>query len=154
MTDKKVYELSNPSDAVHVEAEDTTVACVAVLLLGQGRYGLRDEHGETVLPLLFLGGLHQWLAARKITDLDTFLKANASAMADVLDTATLGSAKDFKFFKSAMAAIDDPVKRAAFREEWDDKKRSSTNNICAAAHRLAQRFRERAASPSTTSEGE
>lgn len=147
----KLYEIINPSDPVRVESEDQTVACVAVALLGEGRYGLRNEDGDSVLPPLFLGGTEQWLASVGIASLDEYVETNASAIATVLESATLGSAKDFAFFKSAMAAIDDPAKRKAFREEWDDKKRSSENNICAWAHELAQRFRKRATERSAPS---
>lgn len=145
MTDKKLYEIINPSDEVHIEAADQMVACVAILFLGEGKYGLQNEHGESILPLFFFGGHEGWLAQRGVPDLPEYLVTNVDAIADVLDTATLGSARDYAFYKSAVEAIDDPVKREAFREQWDDKKRSSSNNICAAARSLARALRARAA---------
>jgi hypothetical protein len=54
-----------------------------------------------------------------------------------LRTFCTGSWKDRKLFDSAVAAIDDPEKRAAFIADWDDKKRSSLTEITNRAHRIA-----------------
>ena len=46
------YEIVNPSDACTIEAPDDNTAAIAVILLGEGKYGCEKENGESINTLL------------------------------------------------------------------------------------------------------
>lgn len=54
-----VYEIVNPSDPYTMQGEFRPCA-MATILLGKGAYVLQDEQGETVVPIMFLGGSEEW----------------------------------------------------------------------------------------------
>ena len=85
------YELVNPSDRYYLTAPTKEIACVAAIILGEGRYGLKDEiTGETVLPVLLLASAKQideWSVAAFGAPLDTVLKrGNLPAVADAMQS--------------------------------------------------------------------
>ena len=43
------FEIINPSDKCYIFADDQRLAIIACSILGRGMYGLKNEHGETVL---------------------------------------------------------------------------------------------------------
>lgn len=52
----RIAEIINMSDPYTIRVgEDPMPACVAVLLLGEGRYSIRHEN-ESILPLFLFGG--------------------------------------------------------------------------------------------------
>jgi len=58
-----LYEIVNPSDAVTFHAENDAVARAAVLVLGNGAYGLHDvTSGDRDVPCLLL------LASKDVTE--------------------------------------------------------------------------------------
>lgn len=135
----KLYEVINPSDAVTFEAESDDVAAIAVLFLGRGKYGCTDEQGSDVLPLLLFGSdgwIEKFCADRKLADLSDFLSANAEALAKALESTSVCSLANRKALVAAVGP--DPVAL----ERWNEAKRSSLNNICAAARKLAAAFRK------------
>lgn len=79
------YEIINPSDECYIVAYDENIACVSVLLLGMGCYGLKDTDGNTVLPIFILGGADEWIDEH-IGNLEEFMLKNKSAIADCLRT--------------------------------------------------------------------
>jgi hypothetical protein len=147
-----IFDISNPSDPYLMEAPDLEVAAVAVALLGEGKYGLDEVSMETgrevengvKVPIFLLGGIQEWFQASFNRSLEEVLKhvtgARTAELVACFRGITLGSAKDRIFYLSALSKIDDPEKKAAFAAEWDDKKRSSMNNIGARAQRLAEHF--------------
>lgn len=140
---KQLYEIVNPSDQVCIEASDEIVACVAVLLLGEGAYGLtRCKDDKRVLPITLLGGGDQWLADHGVVPqealknppkygeaLHTWIDAHAGAMIRVYESAFYGDPDEHRAFEAAMAAIEDPIVRAASRRRFNDERRSSIANI-------------------------
>lgn len=139
-----VWEIINPSDAYTIEAPTFPIAAAATLMLGEGRLGLSPENeDDPSLPLFLFGGHEKFVADYFDGDLTAFLMANEAGIADALDSVLLGGFGRRADYAAAMAAIDDPAKREAFREKWQDK-RSSLNDIGHAAWRLAERLRERA----------
>lgn len=138
---KALYEIVNPSDKVLVAAESDQVAAIAILVLGMGRFALvRCDNGERVLPLFLLGGAEEWLAAQHI-DLGTFVKEHAVDLAAVFDSAFYGDASEAEALEAALAALA-PLEREASRRAYNDRKRSSMNNIGAACISWAERCRE------------
>jgi hypothetical protein len=138
------YEIINPSDKVLVTAADDMIAAVAVLVLGRGRYGLRRDNGDLVLPVFLLGGADEWIAEKGIADLEAYLKEHAAELAAVFESVFYGGVRDLKALEAALEGAS-PEAAARGRAKYNDTKRSSLNNIGAACAEYAARLRELAA---------
>jgi hypothetical protein len=123
-----ILEIQNPSDEVTIETDDIVVAGVAMLLVGRGQYGLENEEGETVFPIMLFGGVDKWLEDNGIKDLHEYLQTNKDKLVKVLKSCVYGRIGSRQLFESAISkmTLTDALK---YREEWNDKKRSSMNNI-------------------------
>lgn len=135
-----IYEIVNPSDAVTIEADDVKVAGLATWLLSNG-YGLDDEEGQNVWPIAIFGIGQGLLETQGIPDVDKFIKDNALRMAEVLDSVMYGYPSDRALVKSAMEKMT-PENAATYLSEWNEKHRSSMNNIGKACRTIAKRLRE------------
>jgi len=84
------YEVVNPSDCCYVYSDDPRIAAVAVAVASRGKYGLRSESGESVLPILIFSDLGEWLAGIGIDPdgLSDFIDENATTIAEVLCSVT------------------------------------------------------------------
>jgi len=136
-----LYEITNPSDAYTLEADDFLTAAAAVLVLGSGRYGLNPEDSkEKGVPVLIFGG-DKWIDAvfGSMDGFGKFLGKNLQAIGECLDSVLIGDFNDRKAYQDAIEKMNDPKKRQAFAENWHDEKRSSANNIGAKAKQIAAR---------------
>ena len=141
-----VYEIINPSDKCTLEAPGDAVAAVAVLLLGQGAFGVERCDGDTMRPILpffrFASNaevaLEAWARDELGTPLDDNISAHKSLLAAALESVLYGSAEDRRVYHRALDLIDDPTKRQQWRDEWEDSRRSSMNKICGAAWSMAR----------------
>lgn len=140
---KIIVELINPSDAITFVMDDPTVAGIGVLLLGNGWYGLLDAEGNHPVPPM-LGGVEAWFKERGIESLNKWIKANGVAVAEFLETCAYGNIVERDAYDRAIALMT-PENAAIHREWWNDRNRSSMNNIGAAALKLAANLRQRAA---------
>jgi len=144
-----IYEIANPSDACTIEAEDSVLAAVSILLLSNGAYGLYDEDGRTVLPIFAYSGperLIEWLKDHGIEDgrTDEFFAKNGQEMAKILESVAYGDFGDRKSITTLtdkMSAGD----RLEALSKWNESKRSSLNDISAACIDLAKKIREETA---------
>jgi len=136
-----ILEIQNPSDAVTIETDDIVAAGVAIMIVGDGWYGLEDEEGKQVVPITALVGDGAWLKEKGITDIGGYIKANRLKMAEILESVLYGSAGDRGLFN---AAIERMSKKDAqlYRNEWNGKKRSSMTNIGAMCLHYAEAFRK------------
>lgn len=147
-----IYEIINPSDACTIEAPDDKTAIAAVTLLSSGAYGLRAEDGRDVCGLSLFGGIAEQIVEAFLPDrqvenvvestiaaMMVWIKENKKAVADVFDSFVYGNAGERAFLAEAMAQAKDPAKVKAAHE---DRRRSSLNNIGAAAAAYAARLRE------------
>jgi len=130
-----IYEIVNPSDHYTIACEDERIACAATLLLGDGKYGLSVD-GASVMPVFLFGGGLEWWAEKFTEPLETVL-GRRGEIAICLRSVVIG---DRTSFEAAIAAIDDAGKRAGFVETWNDRHRSSTNDIGAHALHLAEQL--------------
>lgn len=141
----EVYEISNPSDMCTIVGEKL-VAAVAVLMLGEGTYGLKDANEETVMPLFILGASPDpWLREHGIDgadDLPRYIAEHEIELADALDSVLYG---DRALFEEGIALIEGDEKRKLWRQKWNDARRSSMNNIAGRAEQFAKILRQRAA---------
>ena len=112
------YELVNPSDHYEFTASSHEVACVAAVMLGEGRYGLKALDGDSApgMPIFLFGGGQEWFLRTFNREVQVVLKeVDRTALADALESV------------------------AAFRTEDE---RTSLNNIGGYAAHLAKHFRE------------
>jgi hypothetical protein len=143
-----IYEIINPSDAVTIEADDTVLASIAIIVLGNGQYGLYDEDGRTVLGIFALSTpekLIEWLRDNGVEDtkMDEFYAKNGEEIATILESVVYGDISDRK----AIAALTESMTRSdrlKAMAKYNDSKRSSMNDIGSAACELAKGFRKKA----------
>lgn len=140
-----IYNIINPSDRVSFEANDLRIAQVACLLLGEGQYGLRNEEGEEVLPILVFGGASEWLFENGFIEdpndhqgLNAFVEANKEALAAVLETTIVADTPAAREKAKEFALQGDYLQGL---QQWNDAKRSSMNDIAGRAFALARHFR-------------
>lgn len=144
-----IYEIINPSDAVTIEAEDSLLASVAVIILGEGAYGLYDEDDRAVLPIFRFSDpekLMRWLSDNGISPdkIDEFYAKNGEEMATILESVVYGKVADRKAIL-AMTKNMTKTDKAKALADYNDEKRSSMNDIGTAALALAKVFRQKAA---------
>ncbi len=148
-----LFEISNPSDAYTIEADSFEVAAMAVLLLGQGNYGVHQldgpEDDRKEMPIMIIATekqIEEWCQDNFGASLaDCILRCKAK-IPDVLDTVLIGSEADRATYHKALSLIDDSAKKEQWKAEWHDKRRSSMNNIGARAWAIAAKLRKQEAS--------
>lgn len=141
-----IYEIINPSDPYTLEAEDDTLAAVACLVLSNGFYFLRREDGVDVdMPSAFTQDIQEDIRQRLGINLDDYLQENLSRVAACLRSVTLGTTKDRQSYQLGLSLITDDDGRRKWRDDWDDKRRSSMNNIWARALKMAEAIEAKAA---------
>lgn len=142
-----IYEIVNPSDCYTMKADDLAVAQAAVIVLGQGQYGLKDEQGESCAPMLLFATPKQTeeILAELFGEgsLGGFIERNKAAIADALDSVMSVDRRERRLYEEALVAIESEEKRQEFRDKTHDRHRSSMNDIGGAAWEYAKRLRER-----------
>jgi hypothetical protein len=143
-----IYEVVNPSDQCTIEAENELLACCAIVVLGEGAYGLYDEKGTAILPIFLLQDpqrLVDWLNERGVSPdkMGEFYAKNGDEMAAILESIAYGSIQDRKAILSVCEG-GDKKETAAALAKWNDEKRSSLNDISKAGRQLAKAFRKKA----------
>lgn len=143
-----IYEIINPSDAMTIEADDSLLASVSIIILSQGDYGLIDEDDRTVLPIFRFSDperLIKWLHENNVDSnkIEEFYAKNGEEMATILESVVYGKIDDRKGIISLtekMSASD----RIEALAKWNESKRSSMNDISERAHQLAKVLRRKA----------
>ena len=136
-----IYNLINPSDPITFDAPDLKTAALVTMVLGSGRYAAEPEDNSTEgVPLMMFGGGLEWWSAHFDEPLDGSFDRNAAPLAAALRSVCCGSKTDRHLFDSALRAIPDQSARDAFVAEWNDRKRSSMNDIMGFAHRVAAKL--------------
>jgi hypothetical protein len=81
------YEIINPSDKCYISSENEKVAKFCCLLLGDGRYGLKNaETGETVFSIYLFGISEDEVNNQFGEPLEQFLEHNKKQIADCFNT--------------------------------------------------------------------
>ena len=137
------YEWINPSDPYTFIAADYETAVLTVFCLGPA-YGAKPKDGGEDVPIFIFGGAVDWYTKKFGHSPDDGLDAKGEAVVDALASMMFGGFEDRRRYELALAAIDDPEKKAQFIDDWQDG-RSSLNDISGEAHKLAARLKERRA---------
>lgn len=141
-----LYEIVNPSDAYTMRSDNPAAAAAACLLLGGGSYGLTaidppDAEGVPVMLFWDEARLNAWWADRFGGDIGAFISERRADIAEALESVVIGSATDRKACERALTMIEGEDAQREWREKWHDDKRSSMNDIGAAAIANARALR-------------
>lgn len=128
-----ICEIINPSDPYTLETDEFLPAAAAIYWLGQGKLGLRSEDDKHCTPVLF--GWSDWVAER-MPDVPAYVRENMAEMASALESVLIGTISERREYIAATALMPSD-KVADYKEQRHDRKRSSMNDIWAAASRLA-----------------
>ena len=143
-----IYELINPSDAITFKTEDEKTAVATAILLGDGQYGLRREDGKNDYPfLLFVKGKEQIDEQLKpyfngVDDLFEYTKVHAKEMVMAFDSVVTANESWRIEYEKTLELITDEAGRQKYKDEFNDRHRSSLNNIYACAQSMKKRFEE------------
>lgn len=143
-----IYEIVNPSDPVTIEASDSVLAAVAVILLSNGDYGLYDEDERAVIPIFRLSEperLIKWLHDNGVDSnkIDEFYAKNGEELATILESVVYGKRED----RAAILALTEKMSakdRLEALAKWNESKRTSMNDIDEQARQLGKALRKRA----------
>ena len=134
-------KIVNPSDLCHIDGSDILAACAAVVLLGRGRYALRDGDDNSVVPMFMFGGLDEWWAEHsQDRSFNEYMAEEPASVAKALRSVAYGSAKECEEQMSALNSITCPNERQQFIDENADKRRTSLNEIVRRAREIAERI--------------
>ena len=128
-----IFEIINPSDTYTLKTERFDLACCVALMLGSGNFGLREIGGDRHMPIFLFGGEDAWLNEQFGLSLDEFFsKCICAELCQVFASVLIGSPSDRATFESAVSLMNEDA-AAVFRADYQDRKRSSMNNIGALA---------------------
>ena len=128
MSDEQVYEIANPSDYVTIKTDNEMAACMAGMLLGEGKYGVRRVADDMmVCPMFLFGGSDEWAEKTYQLTVQEILDRTREALPAILRTAVCGNRDDYE-------------RTTESRQEWNERKRGSMNNICGYADIMADRI--------------
>lgn len=81
-----IRKISNPSDKITINCDDMDAARLAVILLGQGWYGIAGENG---MPILALGSPDKWAQSTYGKSLTEFINSvSEERLAAALESVT------------------------------------------------------------------
>jgi hypothetical protein len=136
----KLYELANPSDPYTFYAPSIEVAGIAAAMISTG-FGATPVDGEgESSPVLF--GWDEWMKEKGI-DSD-WIEAHTAEIADALDSFLIGNAAKRADVESMLEMLPDD-KKQEWRDQRQDRHRSSLNQIGETAYELAKHLRSKAA---------
>lgn len=143
-----MWEVINPSDAVSFTTDDVRIAIGVTALVGEGHYGLQDEKGrEYPAMLLFMDmeqiGKHLCPHFNSLKEMLDYLGAHPDKTIAALESFALASIPQRIDFEKALEAITDEEKRRKYVAEFNDRHRTSVNDICAHARALVKVYQKK-----------
>lgn len=122
-----LYEIINPHDKATFEAKDDETAVLAMLVLGEGKYGCEDEASGRVCSIAFFG-FPDNVAGVTEENLSERLNARNDDISAALASVIYCSLNDRK---AVIASGGD-------LEKFNEAKRSSMTDLAGRAHALAK----------------
>lgn len=136
------YEIINPSDQATLLAPDRAVAIAALAFIGEGAYAGRviakdlqevseEDAAAGRVPLFFGMSYEDWWKAAGYDEepIGKVMRERKAEVVAALRSVAYGGLDERRTYQSALNAITDPDKLAAFKREWEDRRRSSLNAI-------------------------
>lgn len=134
-----ICEIINPSDPYTLETENFIAAALGIAIVGGGKLGLKCDDPPIKSPVLF--GWDAWIKENCPDGMNLYVDTHSEEIATALDSVLYGRAGDRRTFLDMLKFIDDPVKREQARAEYQDKNRSSLNDIGTACYKTARYLR-------------
>ena len=143
-----LFEIINPSDKCTLVADSFELAALAVCFIGNGQYGLKGLDCEHEVPPFIFCDVDEWFLKNFNRDFkgssDFAFNENAAEMIKIFDGVMIGGADQRELFELKQKDLNEEDKKA-FRENWLNERRSSINNICAYAWRIAKNLKAKQA---------
>lgn len=140
-----LFEIVNPSDTYTIKSDDLELAAIACCLLGQGQYALDGIDCQESVPMFLFGGEEEWFTEKFGSDFTTsltrVLETRSTELADCMDSVIIGGSANRQSYEKGLELIDDPDKKAKWRDHWHDERRSSMNDIGGRAWKWAEKIR-------------
>jgi len=136
LTGKIICEIINPCDPYTLRTNDFLIASIAILILGEGKLGLRYEGENT--PILF--GWDEWLSQKGVDNVASFVKEHKEDIANCLESILIGTYKDREDAENTLKFIKDEH-LITWLEERHNRKLSSMTDIGSLAWELAEKIR-------------
>lgn len=146
----KTYEIINPSDPYSFLAPDQQVATLVIVLLSPKFSGKCQEtpDGSEDVPFFMFGGFEDWWARTFDCDVKETLEGRSGEVVEALRSTLYGRPDARQEFERLVADIPPGAARDTVRRNWNDERRTSLNDISAAAFQLADRIEASSASSS------
>lgn len=145
MANKMLFD--NPSDCYTFEADDSKIAMAAVLLLGEGQYGLRDQTGQDYPTLILCGGkdcFDEIVREHFGGDFNSFIETHRKEIAAAFDSVLCMDFAARSDYQDAIEEIATEDGRQRYRDKVHDRHRSSMNDIGKRAWLMAEYIRKKA----------
>jgi hypothetical protein len=141
-----LFSIINPSDPYTMEAPDLEIAAVAVCLIGNGKYALREISGDQsgFVPMFPFGGHDAWFMKQFDRDFSASVKvvsetpARRTQLIKALASVNIGDIHYRREFDQKAALCTTPEEAAALWYSHHDAKRTSENDIGRRAWALGQ----------------
>jgi hypothetical protein len=134
-----IYELMNPSEPLHFEADDLKTAAIVAIMLGGGHYGAYPvnwpETEAPHVPIMQFMSKEAWWRSQFGEGLHGATERNREKIIKALRTMCYGSPDDLRVFKEQMAKVK-PSARNDLVSLWADRRRH-TKDIMTKAHETA-----------------
>ncbi|MEN6325810.1 MAG: hypothetical protein ABFD18_06350 [Syntrophomonas sp.] len=141
-----IFEIINPSDKYTLETDDFKTACIAVLILGEGKYSIDQVDGNLNMPIFLFGGHDEWFKAQFGSTVSEVMESITGEywlkIAECLDSVMIGGPNKRKMYYDALTLIEGEDKKKEWRDKWHDTYRGSMNNIGSRAWALAEVLRK------------
>lgn len=137
-----IFEIINPSDKYTIEADDYKVVSVAGLLLGEGKYALKEQEGDFDMPMFLFGGAEDWAKDQfdcLIEDLVEEVHGRPGELIRCLESIVVGNRE---VYLAGLGGKSGPEKWI-YWEKWQDENSSSMNDIGRYAMKYAQAIRRK-----------
>ena len=132
-----IWEVINPSDMITVSGDDYEAVALAIMLLGEGKYGAQEIGGDRDVPAFLFGGHDEWMHEKFGLTVEESLGAiDRSLISKVLKSAVIGGETSRIGYEKVASKLDG-LELEQWRNEYHDRERSSMIDICRRAWAMA-----------------
>jgi len=148
-----LFEIINHHDPYTIVADDLEIAAVAVCILGEGKYSLKELSGDksAYVPFFLTDGLDEWFTkwfGRTFEESVTYASEQRGAdLAKCLASVMIGDAKNRRAFEEVLARAETKEAYTAALTEMHNAKRASTVDLGRTAWGMADFIHERFVKP-------
>jgi hypothetical protein len=148
-----LFEIINPHDPYTIIADDLEIAAVAVCILGEGKYSLKELTGDksAYVPFFPIDGQDEWFTkwfGRTFEQSVTYASEERGAdLAKCLASVMIGDAKNRRAFDEILARAETPEEYTKALGQMHAAKRTSLVDIGHTAWGMADFIHDRYVKP-------